>query len=87
MDEALLRQLVRQMKILNIWITVFGTIILAALLVCLYLIFKVVTFVQDTSTKLNTIQENTRNTLNVQQQICKSDTFSDLLKNRDYCRQ
>lgn len=88
MDEVLLRQLVRQMKVLNIWITVFGTLILAALLICLYMVFKVVTFVQDTSNKLNSIQENTQNTLNVQKQLCSSDNISGFLKDRsDYCKQ
>ncbi len=87
MDEVLLRQLVRQMKILNIWITVFGTLILVALIICLYLVFRVVTFVQDTSNKLNSIQENTQNTLNVQKQLCSSDNISGFLKGRsDYCQ-
>lgn len=87
MDEVLLKQLVRQMKILNIWISVFGTLILVAMIICLYLVFRVVTFVQDTSNKLNSIQENTQNTLNVQKQLCSSDNISDFLKNRsDYCQ-
>jgi hypothetical protein len=87
MDEALLKQLVRQMKILNLWISVFGTLILTALIICIYFVFKVVTFVQDTSNKLNSIQENTQNTLNVQKQLCGSDAIGGFLNNRsDYCK-
>jgi hypothetical protein len=87
MDEALLRQMVRQLKILNLWITIGGTLMLAAFAVCLYMLFKVVTFVQNTSDKLTSIQDNTQNTLNIQKQLCSSNTFSDLVRGRsDYCK-
>lgn len=87
MDEVLLRQLIRQMKVLNLWISIFGTLILVALIVCIYLVFRVVTFVQDTSNRLNSIQENTQNTLNVQKQLCDSDSVGSFLSKRsDYCK-
>lgn len=82
MDEQLLRQLTRQLKILNIWITIVGTLILAAIITCIFLLFKVVTFVQDTSDKLTSIQDNTKDSLNLQKQLCDSKTFGSLLKDR-----
>lgn len=87
MDEALLKQLIRQMKILNIWISVFGTLILVAFIICLYLVFKVVIFVQDTRDQLSSIKQDTENTLNVQKQLCDSATISEFLSGRSsFCR-
>lgn len=82
MDEALLRQLTRQLKILNIWISVVGTLILAAVIICIVLIFKVVTFVQNTSDKITNLQQKTESSLNVKQQVCDSKSFSSLLSDR-----
>lgn len=82
MDEALLRQLTRQLKILNIWISIIGTLILAAIVICIFLLFKVVTFVQDTSDRITSIQDNTKNTLNVKNQLCESKTLTNLLEDR-----
>jgi hypothetical protein len=82
MDEALLRQLIRQLRILNIWITIVGTLILASIIICIYLLFKVVTFVHDTSQKITNIQDKTTQSLNVQKQLCSSKTIGSLLENR-----
>lgn len=87
MDEQLLRQLARQLKILNIWITIVGTLILASIIICIYLLFKVVTFVQNTSDRVTNIQDNTKNSLNLQKQLCDSKTFGNFLENRsEVCR-
>jgi hypothetical protein len=82
MDEVLLRQLVRQLKILNTWITIVGGLILAVIIVCAFLLFKVVTFVQDTSDKVNNLQQKTEDNLNVKKQICESNSIGNLLENR-----
>lgn len=82
MDEVLLKQLVRQLKILNMWIAIGGTLMLVAFLVCIFLLFKVVTFMQDTSDKLNALQDKTQNSLNIQKQLCESDTFSGFLERK-----
>jgi hypothetical protein len=82
MDEALLRQLTRQLKILNFWITVVGTLILASIIVCIILLFKVVTFVQNTADRVTSIQNSTKNNLNVQKQLCESKNIGSLLQDR-----
>lgn len=87
MDEILLRQLVRQLKILNVWITVFGSLVLIVLIILGVLIFKMVMFVHATEQRLADIQTKTAQTLDVQSKICKSDTLSSLLnKSTDYCK-
>ena len=82
MDEQLARQLTRQLKILNIWISIVGTVIIAAIILCIILLFKVVTFVQDTSDQVSNIREKTQESLNVKTQICDSNSLSRLLEDR-----
>lgn len=82
MDEALLKQLVRQMRIMNIWISIFGTLILLVLAVLGYFVFKIVTFVNDTNTKIENFTTQTKETLDVKGQVCDTDTIGDLLKDK-----
>lgn len=83
MDEVLVRQLVRQLKIINFWITLFGTVIVAALIVLGILVFKVATFVRTTEQKVSDLQQKTVNTLNVKDDICKNSVLS----GSGYCKQ
>jgi heme/copper-type cytochrome/quinol oxidase subunit 2 len=83
MDEVLVRQLVRQLKIINFWITLFGTVIVVALIVLGILVFKVATFVRTTEQKVSDLQQKTVNTLNVKDDICKSSVLS----GSGYCKE
>lgn len=83
MDEVLVRQLVRQLKIINFWITLFGTVIVVALIVLGILVFKVATFVRTTEQKVSDLQQKTVNTLNVKDDICKNSVLS----GSGYCRE
>ena len=83
MDEVLVRQLVRQLKIINFWITLFGTVIVVALIVLGILVFKVVTFVHSTEQKVSDLQQKTVNTLNVKDDICKNSVLS----GSGYCKE
>lgn len=88
MDEILLKQLLRQVKILNFWISVVGVLVLVSLAICGFLLFKVVTFVQDTRDSVNNLQQRTEDTLNVRKQICESDSVGSLFQDRsDLCKQ
>lgn len=80
MDEQLTRQLIRQLKFINFWITLFGTLILIGFVITGFLIYKVVTFTQDTTSKLNNLQQKTEQTLNVQQKLCDTSSVGSLLK-------
>ena len=79
MDEILLKQLVRQLKIINFWIASFGLLFLATLVVVAVLIFKMVTFVQSTEQKLSDLQSKTQSTLDLKQQACDNSSISKLL--------
>jgi hypothetical protein len=82
MDEVLLKQLVRQLKILNIWISIVGTLILTSLIICIVLIYKVVTFVQHTADQVTSIQQKTENSLNVKSQLCDNNSIRSFLKDK-----
>jgi cell division protein FtsL len=82
MDEMLAKQLVRQLKIINFWITLFGTVIVATLVVLGILVFKMVTFVHSTEQKVSDLQQKTAQTLDVKDDLCKNS----LLSSSGYCK-
>ncbi len=82
MDELLLKQLVRQLKIMNIWISIFGTLILITLAVLGVLVYKVVTFVNDTNQKIDNITAQTQETLDFKSKFCESDSVGGFLRDR-----
>jgi len=82
MDEQVARQLTRQLKIINFWITFFGSIIVITLLIMGFFIFKMVTFVRSTEQKITNFQTQTSETLNVKDDVCKSG----LLSGSTYCK-
>ena len=82
MDELTAKQLVRQLKIINFWITFFGVTFLIAFAVLGVLIFKVVTFVRSTEQKITDFQTKTSQTLNVKDDLCKSGPLS----GTSYCK-
>lgn len=82
MDELLLKQLIRQLKVLNIWITIFGSLILVVLIVLGVLVFKVVSFVNDTNEKVDNFTQQTQQSLDVKQKACGSNTLGDVLRDK-----
>ncbi len=88
MDELLLRQLVKQLRILNIWISIFGSLILITLIVLGVLVFKVVTFVNDTNKKVENLTSQTKQSLDIKQKACNSNTIGNVLRDKtDVCAQ
>lgn len=71
MNEQLLKQLVRQMKIMNFWITLFGSLFLVAILVAGFLLWQLVTFINETNHKIDAIKTQTSDSLNVKKQACE----------------
>lgn len=86
MNEQLTKQLIRQLKILNIWLAVFGITMIIGFVVLGVLIFKIVTFMQDASDKINNLEQRTQKVFDTQKELCSSDTFGSLIKrNTDVC--
>ncbi|MDQ3065201.1 MAG: hypothetical protein M3Q36_02935 [bacterium] len=86
MDEVLLKQLIRQIKVLNFWITLFGTLFLIVLLVSGFLLFQLVTFMRDTKQSIEGLQNSTSQTLDIQKRVCGSNLKDLLGEDGDYCK-
>jgi hypothetical protein len=70
------------MRIMNIWISIFGTLILVILAVLGYFVFKIVTFVNDTNQKIENFTAQTKESLDVKGQVCETDTVGGFLKEK-----
>lgn len=87
MDTSIEKQLVRQLKILNFWITTFGVLMLLALGIIGFFLFQTVMFVKSTSDKLTTFQQTTTEKLDVKKQVCSgTDAFSSFVKSTGACQ-
>ena len=82
MDEALLRQIVRQLKFLNFWISFFGVIIIITLAITGVVLYKIVTVANNSVKKLDAFQQQTSNSLNVKRQLCSDTSLSSLLRSQ-----
>jgi predicted PurR-regulated permease PerM len=86
MDELLIKQLTRQLRLLNIWISFFGIIFLIGFLILGILVYKVVTLTDNVSNKFTSLQQKTEQSLNLQKQICDTKTIGSLIqKNTSIC--
>ena len=67
MDEKLIRALTKQMKILNFWVSVYGTIILVILIFLSVTLFRVVSYV-------NNLNKKVESSLDVKSKVCSGDS-------------
>ncbi len=86
--EILLKQLVKQVKILNFWVGTFGILFLVTFLACGVLIFKMVVYIHDSEQKISSLESKTSQTLDVQSQACNNSTIKNLLGSSaaTYCK-
>lgn len=86
MDQELSRQLVRQLKILNRWVTFFGLVFLVAMVIAGILLFRLVAFMQDASVRLSQAQQQVQESTNLKKQLCDSPDAGTFLKNTSLCQ-
>lgn len=87
MDEVLLRQLTRQLKLLNFWITSVGVLLFAAIAVCIFMLIKVLTFVNHTESQISNLQNKTEQSLNIKQKVCGNSSIANYLQGKtDACQ-
>lgn len=73
------RALVRQLRLLNRWITVFGVLVLSTLAIILFLLFQVVTFVRTTTDRVQSVGES----VDVRQRACSAEgAFGDFVRSQ-----
>ncbi len=86
MDEKLQRQLIKQLKLLNFWITLFGVLVLLGLSLIGFMLYKVIVFTQQAGERLEQVQSQTRESLNVTSKLCEDSKLSNFLRsNSDIC--
>lgn len=76
MDEVLLKQLVKQLKLLNFWISFFGAIIVISLIALGILLFKVITYTQQVSSQISETRQSLQQSTDVKSQLCGSDSIA-----------
>lgn len=84
-NELLLKQLVRQMKWLNFWVSLFGILFIISMIISGILLFKAVTYIHEGQQKISDIQRSTSQTLDVKSHVCDSELQSLLGKSNSYC--
>ena len=76
MDEKLIKALTRQIRILNFWVTIYGTIILAILIFLSVTLFRVVNYV-------NNLNKKVESSLDVKTKICSNQgSIGNILKDK-----
>lgn len=83
MNDDTARQLVKQLKKLNFWVTLFGSIFLIAIAIIGVILFQVVMFARSTSDNISSFKQSTVDTLNVKKQVCGgTGAFSDFVRSK-----
>jgi hypothetical protein len=87
MDEALVRKLSRQVKVLNFFLVFFSLIFLAVLAVTGLVAYQALQEVRDAKHTLDSLQQDASTNLNVKNDLCDSTgTLGTLLKQQsDVC--
>lgn len=86
MDQHLEKQLIRQLKILNTWITIFGTLMLIILGIIGFFLYQTAMFVKTSSDKLTDFQKQTSQQLDIKSRVCSgNDSFANFVKSAGAC--
>ncbi len=86
MDQTVEKQLLKQLKILNFWITLFGILFLIILGIIGFFMYQTAMFVRDTSERVSDFQQSTTQSIDVKSQVCsKNDSLADFLKANNLC--
>lgn len=88
MNDEIARQLVRQLKVLNFWITSIGVVVIIGLIVIGVLLFQAISFIRDTKDSVTNFTTSTQQKLDLKSQACAgTDSFSTFIKSKtDVCR-
>ncbi|HEX8227286.1 MAG TPA: hypothetical protein VF572_05455 [Candidatus Saccharimonadales bacterium] len=89
MDEQLLRsvdKLQRQLRGIKIMLGIFFFMIIAMLAILGFLAYKVITFTQDVTSRINSIQDQTRQSLDLKSKVCDNKSLTQILgSNNEIC--
>ena len=87
MDETQLKQIIRQLKILNFWVTFFGIVIVISFVIAGVALYKVASYTSNTVKRFDNFQAETAKSLNVKQQLCNDNSLKNLLSTQtSFCK-
>lgn len=85
-EKTVEQQLLRQLKILNFWITTFGILLLLALGIIGFFLYQTAVFVKKTSDNVTDFKQSTSQNLDVKTQACQDNgTLGQFLKSNNLC--
>lgn len=70
MNEQVQKQLLRQLKLLNFWITFFGTLGVIAIIALAFVVFQLVAFIGETNAKLEGVKQEISQSTDIKKQVC-----------------
>ncbi|MBC7546887.1 hypothetical protein H7171_04045 [Candidatus Saccharibacteria bacterium] len=86
MDDILAQQILKQLKFLNRWIKFMTFVFVVTIVIAGVVVYKAVIFAHGAVNKVNNLQQQASQTLNVKQQLCSnSGTGALLKKDSTYC--
>ncbi len=87
MDEQLLRKVSHQLRTIKLMLGFFFCMLLSLLGILGFIAYKVITFTHDISTKINSLESKTSQTLDLKTKICDNKSLVGLLgSNNDLCQ-
>lgn len=80
-------KLLRQLKILNFWITTFGMLMLISMAIIGFFAYQAAMYVKNASDKVTNIQQQTTQSLDIKSQLCNgNDQVAQLLRSSGNCQ-
>ena len=79
MDEVLLQKVSRQLRLLNIWITFLSVLLIGSFIAFGITLFIIFSYVHREVNKVDSFQQQAKQSLDVKQQACDDSTIKSLL--------
>lgn len=76
------RKILRQLKFLNFWMALFGTLLITFIIGTAFVGYQLLSFANKTTQQINEFKQTTTQKLDVKSQVCGgTDSFSSYLRN------
>lgn len=71
MSEQTEKKLLRQLKLINFWISFYGIIMIVLLGTLTYFIIQMVMFVRDTNQRIDSLRSAAADSVNIEKRLCE----------------
>jgi cell division protein YceG involved in septum cleavage len=80
MDDILANQILKQIRFLNRWIKFMTVLLLLTVVVAGIVVYQAISYVHSAIKKVDNLQQQASQTLNIKQQVCSNANIGTLLK-------